>query len=56
LKLAGREAGRLAEELGEKRAAIELYKRLSKDVPAAKSLWENRLSLLQEKSAEDSSM
>ncbi|HEX7860159.1 MAG TPA: tetratricopeptide repeat protein [Verrucomicrobiae bacterium] len=47
LKLAGREAGRLAEELGEVEAAVGLYKRLSKEVPASRSLWESRLSLLE---------
>ena len=47
LKLAGREAGRLAEEMGESDAAIELYKRLSKSAPAAKSLWESRITLLE---------
>ncbi len=47
LKLAGREAGRLAEELGETDAAIELYKRLSTSAPAAKSLWESRITLLE---------
>jgi TolA-binding protein len=46
MKLAGREAGRLSEELGEREAAIELYKRLSETVPAAKSLWQSRLAAL----------
>jgi hypothetical protein len=47
LKLAGREAGRLAEELGDTEAAIQLYKRLSMAAPAAKSLWESRITLLE---------
>jgi TolA-binding protein len=47
LKWAGREAGRLAEELGETDAAIELYKRLSTSAPAAKTLWESRITLLE---------
>ncbi|MGZ8919565.1 MAG: tetratricopeptide repeat protein [Limisphaerales bacterium] len=47
LKLAGREAGRLAEELGDVEAAIQLYQRLSEEAPAAKSLWESRITLLQ---------
>jgi len=47
LKLAGREAGRLAEELGDSEAAIALYKRLSTELPASKALWESRISLLQ---------
>jgi tetratricopeptide (TPR) repeat protein len=46
MKLAGREAGRLSEDLGEREAAIELYKRLSEVVPAAKSLWQSRLAAL----------
>ena len=46
MKLAGREAGRLSEELGEREAAIELYKRLSEAVPAAKALWQSRLAAL----------
>lgn len=54
LKLAGREAGRLAEELGDNDAAIELYKRLSIAVPASKSHWQNRLTFLQGLSAQNS--
>jgi TolA-binding protein len=46
LKLAGREAGRLAEEMGNTEAAVELYQRLSTEVPASKSLWQSRISLL----------
>jgi hypothetical protein len=46
MKLAGREAGRLSEDLGERDAAIELYKRLSEAVPAARSLWQSRLAAL----------
>ena len=51
LKMAGREAGRLAEELGETDAAIELYKRLSTSAPAAKSLWQSRITLLENSKA-----
>ena len=47
LKLAGREAGRLAEELGEVDAAVQLYERLCVEAPAAKSLWQSRITLLQ---------
>ena len=47
LKLAGREAGRLAEESGDPDAAIQLYQRLSTEAPAAKSFWQSRIALLQ---------
>ena len=56
LKLAGREAGRLAEELGETEAAIELYKRLSNEIPASKTLWESRITLLQNSARQGSSL
>jgi TolA-binding protein len=46
MKLAGREAGRLSEELGEREAAIALYQRLTESVPAAKALWQSRLTAL----------
>ena len=52
LKLAGREAGRLAEELGDSDAALELYKRLSSEAPASKGLWESRITQLQNGRAE----
>jgi TolA-binding protein len=47
LKLAGKEAGRLAESMGNTNAAIELYKRLSRAAPALKSMWESRIVLLE---------
>jgi TolA-binding protein len=47
LKLAGREAGRLAESLGDTDAAIQLYKRLSHTAPALRSMWESRIALLE---------
>jgi tetratricopeptide (TPR) repeat protein len=49
LKLAGRDAGRLAESLGETSAALELYKRLLKELPSMKTTWESRISALQQK-------
>jgi hypothetical protein len=52
--LAGKEAGRLAEAMGNTEAAIELYKRLSREAPSLKSVWQSRITLLEntrEKSA-----
>ncbi len=49
LKLAGRDAGRLAENLGESSAALELYKRLLKELPSMKKTWESRIAALQQK-------
>jgi TolA-binding protein len=51
LKLAGRSAGRLAETLGEDQAALELYRRLLKDLPSMKPVWESKISALQQKLA-----
>jgi hypothetical protein len=56
LKLAGREAARLAEELGNKGAAIELYKRLCAIVPASRPLWESRIAALQDSSESKSAL
>ena len=56
LKLAGREAARLAEELGNKEAAIELYKRLTIMVPGSRPLWESRISSLQDSPESKSSL
>lgn len=47
LKLAGKDAGRLAESMGDTEAAIQLYKRLSQMAPALKSMWESRIALLE---------
>lgn len=51
LRRAGREAGRIAESLGETKAALELYRRMLKDLPAAKTLWESRIQALERKLA-----
>jgi TolA-binding protein len=56
LKLGGREAGRLAEELGERDAAIALYKRLSVELPASRSLWQSRISVLQKDSGTEAGL
>ena len=47
LKIAGSSAGRVAEALGEREAALELYRRLLKDLPALKTTWESRIESLE---------
>jgi TolA-binding protein len=47
LTLAGKEAGRLAESMGNTDAAIQLYKRLSQEAPSLKSMWQTRITLLE---------
>jgi TolA-binding protein len=56
LKLAGREAGRLAEAMGNTEAAIQLYKRLSQAAPALRSMWESRIALLENTREQKSSV
>lgn len=51
LKLAGRDAGRLAEALNETSAALDLYKRLSQELPSMRQVWESRIATLQQKVA-----
>jgi TolA-binding protein len=46
LKKAGLAAGRLAETLGQKPAAIELYKRLETELPGMRAVWEARIESL----------
>lgn len=47
LKKSALAAGRLAESLGEREAAVRLYQRLVEEVPAMRPVWESRLQLLQ---------
>lgn len=47
LKIAGSSAGRVAETLGEREAALELYRRLLKDLPALKTTWDSRIAALE---------
>ena len=51
LKMAGLEAGRLAEALGNSAAALELYNRLLIEAPALKSLWDAKISALKQRLA-----
>ena len=51
LKLAGIEAGRLAEGLGNSAAALQLYRRLLSEAPALKSFWEAKISTVQQRLA-----
>ena len=53
LKKAGQAAGRLAEELGEREAALQLYKRLLLEVPSLKSTWEGRIQALTQRASLD---
>ncbi|HTG44115.1 MAG TPA: tetratricopeptide repeat protein, partial [Verrucomicrobiae bacterium] len=51
LKLAGLEAGRIAEATGNTAAALQLYRRLLTDAPSLKAFWEARIASLQQKLA-----
>lgn len=55
LRIAGSSAGRLAEALGERDAALELYKRLLKQMPAMETTWRNRITALEKNLASASS-
>ena len=48
LKIAGASAGRVAETLGDRAAALELYRRLLKDLPALRTTWESRIQSLEQ--------
>ena len=48
LKIAGGSAGRVAETLGDRAAALELYRRLLKDLPALRTTWESRIQSLEQ--------
>lgn len=51
LKIAGLEAGRLAEAMGNTTAALKLYRRLVTDVPTLKTLWQGRINSLEQQLA-----
>jgi TolA-binding protein len=51
LKLAGLEAGRLAESMGNTGGAMGLYNTLIKEAPSLKTFWEARISSLQQRLA-----
>ncbi len=51
LKLAGLEAGKLAEFMGNTQAALSLYKTLIKEAPSLKTFWEARIASLQQRLA-----
>lgn len=47
VKKAGLAAGRISEALGQKEAAVELYRRLIKELPSMRPLWESKIQALQ---------
>jgi TolA-binding protein len=51
LKMAGMEAGRVAEALGEDSAALELYRRLIEQAPSMRTFWEGRIASLRQRIA-----
>jgi TolA-binding protein len=51
LKLAGLEAGKLAEIMGNTDAAMGLYRTLIRDAPSLKTFWEARINSLQQRLA-----
>jgi TolA-binding protein len=54
LKVAGLEAGRLAEVMGKNEAALRLYRRLMNEAPSLKNFWETRINSLQQRVASNS--
>lgn len=51
LKNAGLAAGRLAEAVGQKEAALNLYERLMQELPSMRSIWQARIQVLQRDSS-----